>query len=993
MPRPPNNKPGVPAAKPRKPVAPASATNRYLITPHPVWHEIDPETQPGRKSHSSAAGTAASTADGARRDVNGMLLRGTDLLKDEGKRFSSDKSRTGGDAAFMRTILSGGTLSDRVSALTLLVQSSPVHNMLALEQLFNLAKKKNRRMVTLVVDALKDLLTGGGLSSGGVGAAGLLPSDRKLQYFVDLVANIPRPSDAQLVMFAFEDRLKRLVFEFLGSLEQLSHDPLTYIRSKATSVFLDMLAAKPEQEANLLKLLVNKLGDQDRKLAAKASFLLHQLTTEHHPAMKLVVVKAIEEFMHRPHVGARAHYYAVITLNQLMLSHDEVAVARYLVDVYFGFFNKLANESRSNSAGDSSNNNKKDKKAESIASPIDHKILSGLLTGVNRAFPYAKDALIAEDLQAAQNSDKIQVTTDKKKAKAALASATPTSGSAPSALTTHLTSLFKITHHPFFPVRVQALSLIFQVVQSKPDMLGRYYRSLYSTLLDARHLVSAKQLSLFLNLVYRSIKADANIDRVQAFLKRVLQLAAHDRHAGFAIGALWMVALLMQQRQGAQATAVWNMINLAEDEAPLGKAYDPMHRTPEFAHAGTACMWELVALANHFHPSVQVFAAALLAGKPLAMPEGVDPLDTFTLAKFLDKFVYKKPKKNSGKKGGRGDAGGKSVVAGAMGGRTSFLPEEDAEAAAGKAGGAKGKVTKIKIGSVGTLMNSEGFVKKHVSEVAADELFFHQFFTKQSQLRPKKHASAEQKALEDAFDIANDGDDAWNPDAAGSDEDVNESDLEEGDADAGSDMDEDEIERAIRASSGFSKSHLPDDADDEDMDDDELEALKAGMAEASDDEDEGGEGWVMDEDVGQEHAGGEDDEEDMIDLEAAFADAAGMSDDEQGEGDVDAKVNFDDEQDGYDSDEETMSRRKKKKQDKAKLGYSLSGSVFASAEEFSRMIESTEGLDEEGDDEAFGDVVMASETGAKGKKRKRNAPGGVSPGGKKGGRPQKRRRR
>ncbi|KNE68941.1 hypothetical protein AMAG_19937, partial [Allomyces macrogynus ATCC 38327] len=171
-----------------------------------------------------------------------------------------------------------------------------------------MAKKKNRRLATLAIDALKDLLTGGGLISSTTG--GLLPADRKLKYFIDSLADVPVPTDAHLVVFAFEDRLKRLYFELLGVLEQQSHDTLVHVRSKTTDTLLDLLVARPEQEQNLLKLLVNKLGDLERKIAAKASYLLHQLTTEHHPAMKLVVVKALEEFMMRPHMTPRAHYFA-----------------------------------------------------------------------------------------------------------------------------------------------------------------------------------------------------------------------------------------------------------------------------------------------------------------------------------------------------------------------------------------------------------------------------------------------------------------------------------------------------------------------------------------------------------------------------------------------------------------------------------------------------------------------------------------------------------
>lgn len=54
----------------------------------------------------------------------------------------------------------------------------------------------------------------------------------------------------------------------------------------------------------------------------QAGFLLSELLTEH-PGMKLVVVREVERFMFRPGLQERARYYAVIFLNQLVLSHQE----------------------------------------------------------------------------------------------------------------------------------------------------------------------------------------------------------------------------------------------------------------------------------------------------------------------------------------------------------------------------------------------------------------------------------------------------------------------------------------------------------------------------------------------------------------------------------------------------------------------------------------------------------------------------------------------
>jgi len=54
---------------------------------------------------------------------------------------SSSKNSSSSEANFLSKIIQSGTLSDRLSALTLLVQSSPLHNIRALETLKGMAER------------------------------------------------------------------------------------------------------------------------------------------------------------------------------------------------------------------------------------------------------------------------------------------------------------------------------------------------------------------------------------------------------------------------------------------------------------------------------------------------------------------------------------------------------------------------------------------------------------------------------------------------------------------------------------------------------------------------------------------------------------------------------------------------------------------------------------------------------------------------------------
>ena len=61
------------------------------------------------------------------------------------------ESRKRSDLQWLKTVMTSGTLSDRIAALTVTVQNSPVHNTVALDTLVSMATKKGRRESMLAV--------------------------------------------------------------------------------------------------------------------------------------------------------------------------------------------------------------------------------------------------------------------------------------------------------------------------------------------------------------------------------------------------------------------------------------------------------------------------------------------------------------------------------------------------------------------------------------------------------------------------------------------------------------------------------------------------------------------------------------------------------------------------------------------------------------------------------------------------------------------------
>jgi ribosome biogenesis protein MAK21 len=107
----------------------------------------------------------------ARHVVERIREHAMSLLETENKIFADSQKSSSSTYRFYSTILTSGTLNDKISALTLAVQESPLHNVKGLESLVGLAKKRSRAQAVEVLRSLKDLF----------GQGTLLPSDRNFE--------------------------------------------------------------------------------------------------------------------------------------------------------------------------------------------------------------------------------------------------------------------------------------------------------------------------------------------------------------------------------------------------------------------------------------------------------------------------------------------------------------------------------------------------------------------------------------------------------------------------------------------------------------------------------------------------------------------------------------------------------------------------------------------------------------------------------------------
>lgn len=603
---------------------------------------------------------------------------------------------------FYSTVIASGTLSDKISALTLAVQESPLHNVRALETLINLAKKRSRAQAVDVLRALKDLFSQGSL----------LPSDRKLHTFsanpslLGAIANTNswKPGDAlpgslqpeHLIVWAYESWLKEKYFEVLEALEVWCNDEIEFSKSRAINFVYELLKEKPEQEANLLRLLTNKLGDPSKKIASQTSYLLMQLMAVH-PLMKMTIISSIEsELLFRPGQSLHAKYYAAITLNQTALSSKEDEVASKLLSIYFSLFvgllkpvsdqkyvttDNLGPKTVKSVHRKSSEKHLSNDPENSQAGDLREKLTSAILTGINRAYPYTE--------------------------------------SSSRSLSAHLETLFKITHSSNFNTSIQAMMLIQQLCSSHQASSDRFYRTLYESLLDSRLITSSKQ-SLYLNLLYRALKDDTSVKRVKAFTKRILQMLALHQPS-FICGCFFLIQELSQTFPGLSALIdqpeerdvdqeVYEDVRESDDEASLpgkrqtpaskGQAYDSRKRDPVHSNAENSSLWEIIPFLVHFHPSVSVGAEHIIRHAKLP---GKPDLELHTLIHFLDRFAYRNAK------AGTSNLRGSSIMQPLAGNDSAGLLVSSA--------------------SYGQLpVNSEKFWARERTSVPAEDAFFHQYF-------------------------------------------------------------------------------------------------------------------------------------------------------------------------------------------------------------------------------------------------------------------------
>jgi hypothetical protein len=572
--------------------------------------------------------TPASLVDGATKaklsfDAGKKMEReAEEMWKQEIAAYTTRKEDNN-DGKWLRTVMRNGTLSDRVAAMSMVVQESVLHNFGTLTALVGMTKKRGSREAHLAIEAVRDLFS-----------SYLLPSHRKLVMFHNHPLDHSNVTPKHLIWWKFESDLRETYSEFINHLQEGAQESLPYFKRACIQAVQELLSKKPEQEKRLLHILVNKLGDPNRKIGANVVFLLQQIIREH-PGMKISIVNELSGLMFRERVAQRAQYYSLVFMTEIPLVRTtDQELAKTMIKLYIRMFTVIISETKFRDDENYVETLRKKKKkarwgengpsrnAKKVGSFRDKrkkknvsahktavgdsktKLIRALLQGINRAFPYAE----CEGSETSEMTD----------------------------------ALFRIVHSAPFNTGVQALLLLLHVMTARNTLSDRFYRTLYQKLFDP-DLRKTHKYTIFLNVVYKAMKIDDDGPRVLSYVKRLLQLCLSTTNASFTCGVLFLISEVGKHQEQLKDHLKNINISKAKTEA---ERYDATKRDPCHAHAETTPLWELSMLEEHYHPSVRSFATSLKSNESdNKIIYSGDPLLDFSTAAFLERFSYRNPSK------------------------------------------------------------------------------------------------------------------------------------------------------------------------------------------------------------------------------------------------------------------------------------------------------------------------------------------------------------
>lgn len=278
--------------------------------------------------------------------------------------------------------------------------------------------------------------------------------------------------NCQITEEADKKKVRFYYVKFVDNLNRVAFDILEETRHKAIWILSELLHKYQDNKDYILDKLVNKLGDKTPKLASTAGHFVEKAVNSDKDEIRMRTIKYVKVFLARPNQTHRARFYAVSLLSRIKLIRDNHEMSNELMQIYLDLYATLMKDDK-----------------------VDSRMMSAILTGIHRAYPYSK-----------LNNDIFEK---------------------------HLQTLYTIAHKVNFRMRVVAITLIKNIVQKRAELNktpveDRFYNLVFSQLIAPELHTSSRQES-FVALVLNVINEDTVVERKEAFIKRILQVALNSQ--------------------------------------------------------------------------------------------------------------------------------------------------------------------------------------------------------------------------------------------------------------------------------------------------------------------------------------------------------------------------------------------------------------------------------------------------------------------------------
>ncbi|CAI2386621.1 unnamed protein product [Moneuplotes crassus] len=460
----------------------------------------------------------------------------------------------------------------------------------------------------------------------------LLPEDRKLKSFKQSIEEAQEKkteiTNALLTRAYHENIVRSLYIEYVDFLGKCTNDNLDYFKKLAISIVSDCLMSCPEREETLLSILINKLGDPNNDIPKHTIQNIIRILKKH-GNMTAVFTGEIQQFMERVH--NKSLYFFVSCLNKIVYYEDDTDYIADALKIYFSQFKRLF---------------------RGHETAHKNEVITLILRGIHNIVSNLDPGTLELTVQSI--SEEIGI-------------------------------LFSLTRSNSFRVKIETLKLIFVFLKVQVSLKDKFYTTLYQVVGSLTNVAAIKLDSTFA-LLYKAIKKDTCIERVQAFFKRLIQMC-YVNEISFVAASILLINEVLKSRKEIrglmfskdklldsddeevfvdveegnkkskknkkrQKKAQEKEKEEAEDKdkeenkTKFTTEYVPRKKDPRYANADQTSFWELDILRNYYHPTIRIWVKNMMSGREIKY--NGDPLQDFSLGNFLDKIILK-PAKSSQK--------------------------------------------------------------------------------------------------------------------------------------------------------------------------------------------------------------------------------------------------------------------------------------------------------------------------------------------------------